>query len=396
MENLSEFADCADLAVSSALTEDMSDHFYDHSSDHAVDLSDDHGWPWSLPVPQALVTIGVVIPFFQREHGYLANALASIAGQAGVSTVRFDIVVVDDASPVDPHVELAAFAPSDRFQLRIVAQANAGPAAARNRGLDALGACDLVAFLDSDDIWDPRHIARALRAFEREECDLFFCDSEHSPKETLFSLQRFRERVATPERLLVEGTPSYFHPNFGVDVVAGAYVSHTSTIVFRNRPPLARMRFDLAQGWIGEDHLMWATLASKSRLVAFDPRVGSKRGEGVGIFTRLDLGDPAVAFRRHACGVRKFRAFARRFTLGEWAKEQIDALRDEHGFELSRLVLRKGHRLLLDGPETRRLLRRNLGELARYIPRHLADGFRRRLIASRPASTRDRDTVLHS
>ncbi len=44
------------------------------------------------------MTIAVVIPYFQRKEGLLAQAIRSVIAQRDVDDVR--IVVVDDASPI--------------------------------------------------------------------------------------------------------------------------------------------------------------------------------------------------------------------------------------------------------------------------------------------------------
>jgi glycosyltransferase involved in cell wall biosynthesis len=100
--------------------------------------------------------VSCIVPVFNGER-YLAEALQSIAGQ----TYRpIEILVVDDGS-TDRTPEIAAqFSPG----VRCLRQANAGPAAARNRGLDA-AAGEFVAFLDADDLWHPEKLARQVEHF---------------------------------------------------------------------------------------------------------------------------------------------------------------------------------------------------------------------------------------
>ena len=76
----------------------------------------------------------------------LRSCLDALARQT-MATSDFEVVVVDDGSPVATAGIQEEFA--SRLRLRVVRQENAGPAAARNRGVrEAAG--DLVAFTDDD------------------------------------------------------------------------------------------------------------------------------------------------------------------------------------------------------------------------------------------------------
>ena len=87
--------------------------------------------------------VSIVIPCY--NHGrYLGEALASIA----TPSVATEIVVVDDGSTDNTSDVVATFETANAF--RCVRQANAGLAAARNRGLrESRG--QYVVFLDADD-----------------------------------------------------------------------------------------------------------------------------------------------------------------------------------------------------------------------------------------------------
>jgi glycosyltransferase involved in cell wall biosynthesis len=98
-------------------------------------------------------SVSVVIPTFNRGD-WCAAAVESALGQ---TLPPHEVIVVDDGSsePIE-----AALAPW-RERIRYVRQANAGQAAARNHG-SRLATGDWLAFLDSDDRWQPPRLARLL------------------------------------------------------------------------------------------------------------------------------------------------------------------------------------------------------------------------------------------
>lgn len=101
-------------------------------------------------------TVSVVIPTYNQSQ-YLGQAIASALNQ---TRPPLEIIVVDDGSTDDTPAVLAGY--GDR--IRSVRQANAGVAAARNAGL-GLASGDLLALLDSDDIWLPQKLERQVEQF---------------------------------------------------------------------------------------------------------------------------------------------------------------------------------------------------------------------------------------
>ena len=97
-------------------------------------------------------TVTVVIPAFNAES-YIDAALGSIAEQ----TLRdVEVILIDDGSTDGTLRRAARFAGA--LDQKIVRQANAGPAAARNTGVRrALGR--YCAFLDADDVMLPERLA---------------------------------------------------------------------------------------------------------------------------------------------------------------------------------------------------------------------------------------------
>lgn len=102
--------------------------------------------------------VSAIIPTYNRAH-IVCEAVDSVLTQ---TYPHIEVIVVDDGSKDDTLARLQHY--GDR--IRVVTQANAGPAAARNRGIaEARG--DLIAFLDSDDIWLPSKIERQVALMQR-------------------------------------------------------------------------------------------------------------------------------------------------------------------------------------------------------------------------------------
>lgn len=102
--------------------------------------------------------MSVVIPCFDSME-FLPSAVTSALAQRDV---ELEVVLVDDGG-TDDLVGWVAGLHDPR--VRLVRQDNAGPSAARNRGIvESSG--ELVAFLDSDDEWETDHLAKILPCFD--------------------------------------------------------------------------------------------------------------------------------------------------------------------------------------------------------------------------------------
>src|SRR5690242_12454791 len=100
----------------------------------------------------------VVIPVYNRAD-VLIGALRSVLTQ---TEQDFEIIVVDDGSKDDPASVVDSFHdPRIRFHRQI----NRGGGAARNAGID-LAKGRFTAFLDSDDVYLPDHLATMRKRHE--------------------------------------------------------------------------------------------------------------------------------------------------------------------------------------------------------------------------------------
>ena len=108
--------------------------------------------------------ISVIVPVFQGER-LIEGAVQSVLLQ---SHRNLEVIVVDDGSTD------ATLAKVQRLvdpRLRVIAQNNAGTAAARNSAIE-IARGDYIAFLDCDDRWFPTKLAAELRVLRDAEPDI--------------------------------------------------------------------------------------------------------------------------------------------------------------------------------------------------------------------------------
>lgn len=109
--------------------------------------------------------ISVILPTFNRAP-WLRRAIDSVLAQ----TERdFELIVVDDGS-TDATAEILE---SYGARIRVLRQPRGGAYVARNLALRASDS-ELVAFIDSDDLWYPNRLAAQLPLLQRPEVGLVF------------------------------------------------------------------------------------------------------------------------------------------------------------------------------------------------------------------------------
>lgn len=211
--------------------------------------------------------VSVVIPTYNRAQ-FLPAAIASIRAQTHACG---EIIIVDDGSTDDT----AAVVEQIGADVRYVRQDNAGPAAARNRGIsEARG--DVIAFLDTDDRWLPTKTERQLAVLSKHpEVALVGADMavEDSLGRELLS-SNFAHRGLLPMFEHLAGSPV---PNAPGQLLAVNFIN-TSTVMIRREALEAERGFDPRLRY-GEDLELWLRIAARRGGVACVPSVEEIRVE---------------------------------------------------------------------------------------------------------------------
>jgi len=96
--------------------------------------------------------VSIVVPVYNVEK-YIKACVESIRAQ---THRNFELLIIDDESPDN---SIAIVKQINDARIRIISQKNRGLAGARNTGIRNAKA-DIIAFLDSDDTWEPEKLAR--------------------------------------------------------------------------------------------------------------------------------------------------------------------------------------------------------------------------------------------
>jgi succinoglycan biosynthesis protein ExoW len=235
-----------------------------------------------------MATFTVVIPFYQREPGILSRALHSIFNQ---SFQDFDIVIIDDESPLPADTELQDIDSGWKNRLRVIRQANGGPGAARNTGLDHTPAeTQFVALLDSDDIWLPDHLKNAHDALTRFDGECYWASMQASD-EFYYHFGMAELEKSEGGTRLSESPLLLEMPDLASVMLKNWSFLHLSCVVLA-RPVFESIRFEPSLRLAAEDVLFFVDciLRSKRTLLCDEP--GAARGMGLNIFHSIDNRSP--------------------------------------------------------------------------------------------------------
>lgn len=160
----------------------------------------------------------VVVPTYERPRK-LAQTLESVCEQ---TTDEYEILVVDDGSESDEQAEVLELY-GERARVKVFRQANAGPAAARNRGWrNADG--DVVLFTDDDCIVPEDWVEALTEAFEHGVAAV---GGDLVPCANLLDTNRFAKAHRLRDRI------NYENPKHPVRGHEGLNVGGTANVAYR-------------------------------------------------------------------------------------------------------------------------------------------------------------------
>ena len=100
--------------------------------------------------------VSILTPAY-NSAAYVAETVESVRQQ---TCTDFELLIVDDGSTDDTLEIVQALAAGDA-RVKILPSPHAGPAVARNIGLQHASG-QFLALLDSDDVWDPSYLSLSL------------------------------------------------------------------------------------------------------------------------------------------------------------------------------------------------------------------------------------------
>ncbi len=186
------------------------------------------------------MNVSVVIPLYNAQD-VIRETVQTVLAQTWKD---YDIVVVDDGSTDGSGAVVKEFG----YRVRYIRQANAGVAAARNRGVaESKGEC--VAFLDHDDLWDPSKLDKQVRVLETyPKVGMVITDVAHI------------DRASHPMGILGKG---YNPSETFARLFVGGYVPTPSAAMIRRSVLESVGGFDERFNSAGmDDHELWTRIAA--------------------------------------------------------------------------------------------------------------------------------------
>jgi GT2 family glycosyltransferase len=257
--------------------------------------------------------VSVVVPTHARPDR-LASCVRSI-GLLDYPVDALEVVVVDDGSPIPvvPETLDAGGRP-----LRVVRQAHAGPAAARNAGA-AVAEGPIVAFVDDDCAPEPAWLARLVRHLEQDDRTVTggrtvnalagnsFSEASQALITYLYEYYSARRRdhlFFTTNNLalrksdfdLLGGFDERFRRAAGEDREFGARCARADFRLVYEPTAIVRHAHDLTLRSFWRQHLAYGRAAHTFH--ALEPSTGVPRLEPAAFYTRLVLYPSAAALPR--------------------------------------------------------------------------------------------------
>lgn len=187
--------------------------------------------------------VSVIIPTYNRAR-YIREAVDSVLAQTYNNT---EIIVVDDGSTDNTKEILNHYG----SKIRYIYQKNSGPSASRNKGIKQSNG-EVIAFLDSDDIWLPEKLELQVKLIQQSQNiglvsgGIYMADASGKIISDPIIKRNYENRRSFIRELMVH------------NIVTGG--GSTALIKKKCFDELGLFNEDL---WIGEDWNMWLRIAKQ-------------------------------------------------------------------------------------------------------------------------------------
>ena len=150
--------------------------------------------------------LSVIIPSYNSEKS-INQCIDSVVNECTSNSLEYEIIIIDDGS-TDSSPQILDELSKNNSNIKVIHQENAGPSAARNKGLE-IAKGQFIALNDSDDIWLEGKLKTQI-GFLKSHTDIDLIGGNSG------IIRNDNERIITMRNMA-------FHNYF-----------HTSTVIFRN------------------------------------------------------------------------------------------------------------------------------------------------------------------
>ena len=308
----------------------------------------------------------VVVPYYQTKPGVLRRTITSAVNQIDLDS--YEIIIVDDVSPVTPESELHELMTEHPGKIRIIKQErNLKQGRARNRALDNLRPeTEYVAFLDSDDEWTEDHLKNAIFALDKGY-DFYFSD-HYQLGQSVSAFDRSK-RIHIQDHPLIEGTTwlREFNGDMFTQIIAGNILG-VSTLVYRAKK-FPDLRYPTEFTITGEEYLFWLDLAQLTDRIIFSTKCECRYGEGMNVYSATLWGHERSIEKMYD-DMRYRKKIKQRYQLNGQQEEILDQrIRDLRHSTIKEILHRLSHRIPIKPSELINFMKMDPQFLLEFIPR---------------------------
>lgn len=132
--------------------------------------------------------VSVIMPTYNRRN-VIDKAIDSVLNQ---TFSNYELIICDDGST--DNTELFVKSKYEKFlnddKIVYIKQGNFGVSKARNTALENANG-DLIAYLDSDNIWKPTYLEKMVSVFNEKDCNTAYCSIKVNDKDAFYGKQQF-------------------------------------------------------------------------------------------------------------------------------------------------------------------------------------------------------------